>query len=165
MKHKLLKANRINRNDFFEINERDVLFITNPGRMNNIDGSTFIINTANGYKAYYIDGWYFHDKTDDDFISYSEAMEHFPNWRAAIGQMEDKRSLKYRFIYMGFGNGLCVRKDIYEFYIKYLNNAVDQFAKEEGINDIEKEEQKYSIIYNVWTKAVVDMFSHVKISY
>ena len=37
------KSNKISKKDFLYINEEDVMFITNPGRMGDEDGSTFII--------------------------------------------------------------------------------------------------------------------------
>ena len=35
--------NKINKPNFLKLNEADVMFITNPGRMGDEDGSTFII--------------------------------------------------------------------------------------------------------------------------
>ena len=44
--------NKISKDDFYKINEEDVMFITNPGRMGDEDGSTFIIRQNNEFKIY-----------------------------------------------------------------------------------------------------------------
>ena len=48
---------KISKEEFLKINEDDVMFITNPGRMGDEDGSTFIIRQDNEYKIYRLDGW------------------------------------------------------------------------------------------------------------
>lgn len=56
MKYKL-NPQKISRKDFFDIKEEDVMFITNPGRIGDVDGSTFIIKKENDYISYRIDDW------------------------------------------------------------------------------------------------------------
>ena len=38
---------KISSDDFFKINEDDLMFITNPGRMGDEDGSTFVVKKDN----------------------------------------------------------------------------------------------------------------------
>ena len=44
---KLIDTNSISKNELYELNEEDLMFITNPGRMGDEDGSTFIIKKDN----------------------------------------------------------------------------------------------------------------------
>lgn len=45
----LFKLNKISKSDFLEIDEGNLMFITNPGRMCDEDGSTFIIKNGNDF--------------------------------------------------------------------------------------------------------------------
>ena len=51
-----LNLNKIKKSDFLKIKEEDVMFITNPGRMGDEDGSTFVLKEDNHYNIYRIDG-------------------------------------------------------------------------------------------------------------
>ena len=79
MKH-TLEINKISKAVFLRINEDAVMFITNPGRMGDEDGSTFIIRVDNKFKAYRIDGWLYRSKkiNADNYISLKDALKHFP---------------------------------------------------------------------------------------
>ena len=89
-------VNKISRDEFFRLKERDLLFITNPGRMADVSGSTLIVHIPEGYKVYRIDGWYFENRNRHEQISYSEMMEAFPIWRSMIKSIDQKDNLLYR---------------------------------------------------------------------
>ena len=46
------KVNKISKSDFLKLDEKDLMFITNPGRMGDEDGSTFIIRNDNEFIVY-----------------------------------------------------------------------------------------------------------------
>ena len=52
-----IKYNRITKDEFENIDEKDVMFITNPGRMGDEDGSYFIVKTGNVFIPYRVSGW------------------------------------------------------------------------------------------------------------
>ena len=164
MQCKFPKMNEISRDEFLKIREQDILFITHPGRMGDEDGSTFIINTTNGYKVYRISGWYFGDRTNPNFISYSEMADRFPNWISSIRTPEEKADSLYRYVYMGFGNSLCIKKDLYESFMKHLELAIDKYAEDRNIDSSEKEERRYAIIFSVWGEAVVNMAADANVA-
>ena len=51
------KPRDISKKDFFSIKEDDLMLITNPGRMGDENGSTFLIQKDNQYILYRIDRW------------------------------------------------------------------------------------------------------------
>ncbi len=163
MQYQFPRVNKISRDEFLKIREQDLLFITNPGRMGDEDGSTFIINTTDGYKVYRIDGWCFGDRTGPNFISYSEMADKFPDWSSSIGTVEENEDSLYRYVYMGFGNGLSIKKDLYEPFMKHLAFAVDRYAENRNIDRSEKEKNKYAIIFNVWDEAVVNIAADINV--
>ena len=132
--------------------------------MGDEDGSTFIIDTPNGYKVYRIDGWCFGEDTGPDRISYAEMADRFPNWIASVGTEEEKADSLYRYVYMGFGNGLCIRKDVYGPFMKHLELAIDKYAKEKHIDSSKREEHRYAMIFNVWDEAVVNMAADANVA-
>lgn len=50
------KDNKISKEEFLKLNEDDIMFITNPGRMGDEDGSTFIVKQENKFRMYRVDG-------------------------------------------------------------------------------------------------------------
>ncbi len=52
----LFETNKISKKEFLKLNENDLMFITNPGRMGDEDGTTFIIKHGNEFNIYRIDG-------------------------------------------------------------------------------------------------------------
>ncbi len=52
-----LKTNKITKKEFLKIDEDNVMFITNPGRMGDEDGITFIVKDNNDYNIYRVSGW------------------------------------------------------------------------------------------------------------
>ena len=79
-----IEVNKISKSEFIKLNEKNLMFITNPGRMGDEDGSTFIIKHGN----------------------------------------EEEYKGKYKYLYMGFGNGLSIDNSIYSEFEPYLNNKV-----------------------------------------
>ena len=61
----LLDQRKISKEDFLKINEDNVMFITNPGRMGDEDGSTFIVKEGNELITYRIDGWLYPNNNKD----------------------------------------------------------------------------------------------------
>ena len=90
------KSNTISKDDFFSINEDDVMFITNPGRMGDEDGSTFILKEDDVFKIYRLDGWMYRsrDFNESEHISLNENEELLFNLilekNKVISQLEQK---------------------------------------------------------------------------
>ena len=130
------ETNKITKSDFLKLNEEDLMFITNPGRMGDEDGSTFIIKKEN--------------------ISLDEALNQFPKWRKTWKESDKKEyNKKYKYLYMGFGNGLSIDNSIYTEFEPYLNKLVEEYL--ENKSDEEKISLKYAAIYASWEKAFINM--------
>ena len=146
---------KISKSDFIKLNENNLMFITNPGRMGDEDGTTFIIKNNHELTIYRIDGWmYPNEKTSH--ISMNDTVEQFPKWFDTWKCGKDKG--KYKYLYMGFGNGLSIDNSIYDEYKPYLDEAVNNYlfpySKKDRIN------LQYAAIYNVWESAVINMANH-----
>ena len=156
---------KISKDEFKKLNEDDLMFITSPGRMGDEDGSTFVIRHENELIAYRVDGWLYPnpDEKEEYKISMEEMIEKFPKWQETLDHFnEEEYNGKYKFIYMGYGNGLCVDKSIYDEYMPYLNDLVNKYLdKETG----DKESLKYTAVFNVWADAVVNMINNKRINY
>ncbi len=156
--------NKILKSDFLKLNEDDVLFITNPGRMGDEDGSTFVVKQGSGLVTYRIDGWMYHNRDikEDEYISLDDASKQFPKWRDAWehGNQENYKG-KYKYLYMGYGNGLSIDTSIYEEFEPYLKKLVNEYLKNKNVE--EKETLKYAAILNVWKKALEEMINDNKI--
>lgn len=87
----------------------------------------------------------------------------FPDWSSSIGTVEENEDSLYRYVYMGFGNGLSIKKDLYEPFMKHLAFAVDRYAENRNIDRSEKEKNKYAIIFNVWDEAVVNIAADINV--
>ena len=71
MKYKL-EPRRISKKDFYNLDENNLMFITNPGRMGDEDGSTFILKIDDSYIPYRVDGWMYSDeneRSNNNYIS------------------------------------------------------------------------------------------------
>ena len=148
------KEKRISKEDFLKLNEEKIMFITNPGRMGDEDGSTFIIKNGNEFTTYRIDDWMYHNKVlkDDEYISLDDAQKQFPKWYETWKHRNNNE--KYKYIYTGFGNGLSIDNSIYNEFEPYLNELVEENLKN---HPKEKESLKYVTIYKVWKKAFIKM--------
>lgn len=150
-----LKLNDISKADFIKLKEDDVMFITNPGRMGDEDGITFIIKSDNLFKAYRVSGWMY-GKRADGMITLDDAYKQLPKWHEAWEHGTDQEYKgKYIHLYMGFGNGLNIDNSIYDEFKPYLDIEVEKNLSK--YNDKEKEEMQYAAIFNVWEKAFVKM--------
>ena len=147
------KTNEISKQEFLKINEDDVMFITNPGRMGDEDGSTFIIKSGNELTIYRIDGWMYPRGKQTD-ISLDDTIKQFPKWYEAWEHREEKNYHgKYKCLYMGFGNGLCVDNSIYSEYAPFLNDLIEKYLE----NKENKNSLKYAAVFNVWEDAFINM--------
>lgn len=146
------KYNSISKEDFKKLNEQDVLFITNPGRMGDEDGSTFVIKNGNELTIYRVDGWMYPKRGIDpkEQITLSDAKNQFPKWNDAWKNGDND---KYKYLHLGFGNGLSIDKEIYTEYEPYLNSEVEKHleGKDNG------EDIRNATIYAVWKNALEEM--------
>lgn len=147
----MFRGIKITKEELFKLNEKDIMFITNPGRMGDEDGSTFIIKKDNDYIMYRVGGWMYGKRTDE-FIFIDDLFTVFPLWKEMWNNSMDETfsSSKYEFIYMGFGNGLSVDKSIYDEYYKYL---IDKVKKHKSYNLKDGDNYNPSINISVWDEA------------
>ena len=153
-----IKYNKITKSEFVKLNEDDLIFITNPGRMGDEDGSTFIIKHENEFTIYRIDGWMYpnYNEKKEFIISMDDATKQFPKWFNTWKHSKEKNYKgKYKYIYMGFGNGLSVDNSIYDEFEPFL----DQLVQKEFEKYDDKESMKYATIYNLWQKALINMIN------
>ena len=79
----------------------------------------------------------------------------FPKWRELWHNNYNDKDYngKYKYIYMGFGNGLCVDKRIYDKFYPYL---VEEIKKK--TNEIDDDNNyDFCLNYVVWDQALVNM--------
>ncbi len=147
--------NRIQKEDFLKINEDDVMFITNPGRMGDEDGLTFIVKHDKDYTIYRLDGFMY--RRNDCNISLDDVKKQFPKWHETW-KSADKKNLKgkYHYLYMGFGNGLSVDNYVFDKFKPYLDKMVQEYL--EGERD--KDSLEYAAVFNVWKEAFLEMVNN-----
>ena len=151
-----VKIHRISKSELAKLNEDDLMFITNPGRMGDEDGSTFIIKHGNELTIYRVDGWMYPKEGEKVDILLKNIKKQFPKWFDVWKHgNEEEYQGKYKHLYMGFGNGLSVDNSIYTEFEPYLNSLVEEYL--EDSNDEEKESLKYATIFNVWKEAFINM--------
>ena len=114
-----IEYNHITKDDFKKIDEKNVMFITNPGRMGDEDGSYFIVKKGNTFNAYRVSGWMYSNGNTE--ITLDEFSKKFPLWMDMWEKSsENDNNEKYTYIYMGFGNGLSIDNSIYEEFKPYF---------------------------------------------
>ena len=102
-----IKSNEITKDELLKLNEDILVFITNPGRMGDEDGSTFIIKEDNELTIYRVEGWMYPVSGKRVDISFNDLLEQFPKWHETMKNVNEKDYKgKYTHLYMGFGNGL-----------------------------------------------------------
>ena len=150
----ILKKKNISKKDLFKLNEDDLMFITNPGRMGDDCGITFVIKKDDEYICYRI--WLNESKDDKDSISLDDAFEVFPKWKEKWEEDSDnkRKDTKYIYIYMGFGNGLCVDKRIYDEYEPFLLEEAEILKIK--INEVE---DGHFLYFDVWDLALAKMIN------
>ena len=157
---KEINPHKISKAEFLKIKEEDIMFITNPGRMGDEDGITFIVKNKNEYTIYRVSGWMYGERTKDS-ITLNDAYKQFPKWHETWKHADDENyNGKYKHLYMGFGNGLSVDRTIYDEFEPYLNDLVDEYTKEESEED--KKSLKWAARFNVWEKAFINMAADKK---
>lgn len=142
-------ANTITKEEFLRLNEDNLMFITNPGRMWDEDGISFVMKENNAFTIYRVDGWMYGERTEDSILL-KDAIKVFPKWNETWENCNNENYQgKYQYIYMGFGNGLSVDKRIYEKYKPYLEKYLTS-------------ERKPIEIFTNWKKALADMINNSK---
>lgn len=137
-----IKYTKLTKDVFNTLKEEDILFISNPGRMGDEDGSNIIIKVDNDYYAYRISGWMYGPK-NDDYISLTETQEHFPNWKNRWENWQDKKLInQYEYVYMGFGNGISINKNIYNNFYPYIKDYISD-DKLLGYKDLDNAIKNY----------------------
>ena len=115
----LINEKKLTIDDLEKLKEDELLFITYPGRMGDINGCSFVIKSNNKIIFYRIDNLY---KFKGNIY------EKFPKWNEALkNYSEKKKSNKYEIIYMGMGNLLAVDKSVFrkfEALIKERTNEI-----------------------------------------
>ncbi len=145
--------NTISKEDFLKLNEDNVMFITNPGRMGDEDGATFIIKEGSNYIIYRLDGWMYPSDLKDN-ITLEDTKKQFPKWYEAWENSNDENYQgKYKYIYMGYGNGLCVDNRIYDDFKPFIDKLVNEYLSDKE----DKESLKYAAIKRVWMDAFNNM--------
>lgn len=146
---KMFSLINITKEELNKLNEDNLMFITNPGRMGDEDGSTFIMREGNCLKAYRVSNWMY--STEKCEVTLEDMQKVFPHWIEAWNNFANENyDGKFKHIYMGFGNGLSVNKDIYNIFEKYLEEEISKKIKEEG-----KSTNDYILRYNLWQLAAV----------
>ena len=123
-----IKINKISKEEFLNIDEDDIMFITNPGRMGDEDGSSFIVKKNNEFIIYRLSEWMYRSKDFNEIkhISLNDALNQFPKWHEAWKNGDDENYHgKYKYLYMGFGNGLSINNSIYNEFKPYLDKKID----------------------------------------
>ena len=148
--------NKIKKDDFLKINEDNVMFITNPGRMGDEDGSTFIVKEDDKYIIYRLDNWMYRsrDFKESEHVSLEEALKHFPKWKEVWNNKDIKD--KYTYLYMGFGNGLAVDNRIFQEFKPYLDKRVEKYLDKKE----DKESMQYAAVFDTWQQAFIDMINN-----
>ena len=134
---------KISREEFLKLDEKDIMFITIPGRMGDEDGTTFYLKKGNEFIKNRISGWMY--PSNENIITLEETAKQFPKWYETWNKSDDKNYKgKYKYLYMGFGNALCIDNSIYNEYEPYLNKLINKY-----LEDKDDESYKYSTIFNV----------------
>lgn len=154
----IYKKNKISKKDLMNLKEEDVMFITNPGRMGDEDGSTFVIKKDDSFIVYRVDGWMYPNKDDKNRITIYDMFKAFPKWKDTWDNYcQERYEGKYVYIYMGFGNGLCIDKSIFGEYLPYLQKEVKKNGWDTPINIIDTNPG----VAGSWEKALENMINNM----
>ena len=144
-----INYNKITIDEFLKLDENNLMLVTNPGRMGDEDGSYFIMKDNDKLVAYRISGWMYGQK-ENNSVSFDMMCSHFPKWKETWkNAAKEDYDGKYKFVYMGFGNGLCIDKRIYEEFNKFLELVVSKDPR------YKSEEKIPAPYYNSWEKALL----------
>ena len=80
---------KITKEEFEKLDEKNLIFITNPGRMGDTDGSNFIVKIGNVFYPYRVSNWMY--STDEAEITWKNFLRSFLyGWICGIKQMKMK---------------------------------------------------------------------------
>lgn len=146
-----IEYNHITKDDFKKIDEKNVMFITNPGRMGDEDGSYFIVKKGNTFNPYRVSGWMYSNGNTE--ITLDEFSKKFPLWMDMWEKSsENDNNEKYTYVYMGFGNGLSIDNSIYEKFKPYFLDEVNKIKESHGDTG-----NNPSFNYPAWEPAFIRM--------
>ena len=114
-------SNKISKEEFLKINEDDVMFISNPGRMGDVSGYNIVVKNNNKLILYRIECLM--KKNEYNNILNEDVINQFPIWYKEL-KNNNENYRKYHYLYMGFGNGLSIDNSIYNEFEPYLNDLV-----------------------------------------
>ena len=65
------QTNTLSKEEFLKLKEDDIMFITNPGRMGDEDGITFVVKQGSKLVIYRVDGWMYpnRNRNKEEYIS------------------------------------------------------------------------------------------------
>ena len=149
------KLNKISKSDFIKLNEDDLMFITTPGRMGDVDGITFIIKHDNELIIYRVEGLMYGNNDEIYNIPLSDFEKQFPKWGSLKKDINKENNEKYKYLYMGFGNGLSIDNRIYREFEPYLNKSVEKYLDNSDSDD--KESLRHAAIFKMWKDAFINM--------
>jgi hypothetical protein len=146
------KVHKISKSKLVKLNEDNLMFITNPGRMGDEDGLTFIIKENDKFIIYRVDGLMY-QRGD---IVLNDIKKQFPKWAHTWKHFKEKEYKgKYKYLYMGFGNGLCIDNTIYDEFKPYLDEKVKAYLdSHNGDKSLE-----YAAIFDTWESALEEYLS------
>ena len=151
-----LKPNKLSKSELLQLREENLLFITYPGRMGDEDGSTLIMKQGNEFIIYRVDGWMFPKEGERVELSLQDLFQQFPKWYDVLEHAREKDYKgKYKYYYMGFGNGLCVDSSIYPEFELYLKKNVEEYLKDSNVE--EKKSLQYAAVFNCWERSFLDL--------
>ena len=84
-----MEYTKVTDEDIKKFNEDNLMFITNPGRMGDLYGSTFVMKENNELKEYYL----------DNIFKSTCIVDVFKEWKNTISN-KDNKSDKYNYVYM-----------------------------------------------------------------
>ena len=149
------KIHNISKMELEKLDEKDLMFITNPGRMGDEDGITFVIKNNNEYTIYRVNGLIY-GSMDKDSITFEDIKKQFPKWFDTWKNCHNKEYKgKYKHLYMGFGNGLNVDNSIYNVFKPYLDEMIKKNL--EKYSEQDKKDMQYAVIYSIWQEAFINM--------
>ena len=153
---KQLEPNKLSKSELLQLKEENLLFITYPGRMGDEDGSTFIMKQGDEFIIYRVDGWMFPKEGERVEISLKDLFQQFPKWYDVLEHEREKDYHgKYKYTYMGFGNGLCVDSSIWPEFEPYLKKEVEEYLKDSSVE--EKKSLQYAAAFNSWERAFLEL--------
>ena len=111
--------------------------------MKNIDFGNYLyqLRKENVLVPYRVGNWMY--DVDKCAVEFKDMEKVFPKWIEAWNNFDNENfEGKYKFFYMGFGNGLCVDREISDIFESHLKEIIDN-------------PKDYSEVFNKWQEAVI----------